>query len=123
MKKEKKIISVPLDTGENRDPYGWDYEDRRVYGESYSSFCNFDVMPGVVAIGFNGPNPSLEESCYDPDILQFLNRIPGGNDVPPSNNLNINSDEILSVLSIDELEEVKRRINTKNQNKVLQKVK
>ena len=69
-------ISMPLDTGENRNRYGWSLEDCRAYGQPYSSFCNFDVMPGVVAIGFKSPNPSLNESCYNPRIQAILNLIP-----------------------------------------------
>lgn len=72
-------VSMPLDTGDNRDPYGWDLWARLIYGESYSSFVNLDVMPGVVAIGFNGPNPSLEESCYNPRTQLYFDLEPDSN--------------------------------------------
>ena len=77
MKSTKKEISVPIDTGENRDLYGWDYEDRRVYGEPYSSFCNIDVMHGVVAMSMTC-HPRLIEACYDPETSNILDAIPGG---------------------------------------------
>lgn len=57
----ERSISVPLDTGENRS-----------LGFSY--FCNFDELPGVVACCTKS-NPTLNESCYDPDTLKILERI------------------------------------------------
>ena len=56
-----KNESLPLDTAEDL-PLGFSY------------FCNFDELPGVVACCMK-VNPSLNESCYDPNTLFLLDRI------------------------------------------------
>ena len=74
--KEPDNISMPLDTGDNRIRYGWSLEDCQRYGQPYSSFLNLNVMPGVVAIGFKGPNPCLDDSCYNPRTKAILDLDP-----------------------------------------------
>ena len=50
----------------------FDSHRHRFIGEGY--FCNFDKLPGVVACCMK-VNPSLNESCYNPNTLFLLDSI------------------------------------------------
>ena len=66
LKRLEKEIPMPLDSGDNRK-----MPIRTFIG---GDFGDPDNMPGVVACAMSF-NPSLEESCYRPDMQDILDRI------------------------------------------------
>jgi len=66
LKRVEKEIPMPLDSGDNRK-----MPIRTFIG---GDFGDPDNMPGVVACAMSF-NPSLEESCYRPDMQDILDRI------------------------------------------------
>ena len=76
MKCGERTGSMPLDTGNNRMSYNWTPELQRQFGDSFSAFCDFDLLQGVVAYTMKD-NPCLNESCYY-DISDELAAVPSG---------------------------------------------
>ena len=110
----------------DRSPYYWTAEMYRVFGDPFSTFCDLDLLhSGVNAIGDMSKNPCLYDSCYDPETPQILAGIEDDHRMPTriiGIDDSITFDEVLAVLSNDELGIIKDRISAKRQGKTLQKV-
>ena len=121
LKRLEKEISMPLDSGDNRK-----MPIRTFMG---GDFGDPDNMPGVVACAMS-INPSLEESCYRPDMQDILDRIDPPDprepkcsfywekefSAPEKRNFDLEEIEIAldGVVNYEQKEEIKRRLRTRN---------
>lgn len=124
LKRLEKEIPMPLDSGDNRK-----LPIRTFIG---GDFGDPDNMPGVVACAMSF-NPSLEESCYRPDMQDILDRIDPPDprepkcsfywekdhkefSAPEKRSFDLEEIELAldGVVNYEQKEEIKRRLRTKN---------